>query len=225
MQSQTVDGIGSIMGGEYEQVSISGVGTSKGDITVKELEISGVFKGKGMVKAGRIHCEGVGEFSENIRANNIYIDGVMKVSNRAKLEAEEVVCDGCLTINSELSTDKLVVDGFIKAKEIFGEVIIINSVKGNKGLGKKFTGVFLVGIGDLFTGIKGFNNGGSQVDLIEATNITLRNVRAKQVNGANITIGENCVIENVDCTGSLRVHNTAIVRNITGASVKEKAAE
>ena len=68
MHSQTIEGVGSISGGEYERISIEGVGNSKGDITVKQLDIEGVFKSNGKIKAETIECEGVAEFSDTIRA-------------------------------------------------------------------------------------------------------------------------------------------------------------
>lgn len=217
MQSQVVDGVGSIMGGEYDRLEISGVGTGKGDITANILTVNGVFKSNGKLNAGEILCGGVGEFTQDIRAKHAVISGVMKLSSGAKFEAEEIFCDGCLSMKSELSADKIKIDGCIKAREIFGEEIDINS---HHRSDSKFKGL-LKDIGDFFGSISnGFLSSSSEAELIEATNITLRNVRVKQVNGADIIIGENCIIDNVDCTHSLRVHHTAKINNITGVSPK-----
>lgn len=216
MHSQTIEGVGSISGGEYDRIGIEGVGNSKGDITVRDLDIEGVFKSSGKINAGSIRCEGVAEFSDNIRTNKMMIEGVMKLSRNAKVEAEEIICDGCMFTKSEISTDKLYVDGCIKAHEIFGEEIIINSkARFNNKLGS-----LLKSIGDAIVLFGNSKNGSSKADLIEATNITIHNTQVREVNGANITIGENCEVDHVDCTGTLRIHHTAIVKKITGVTAK-----
>lgn len=215
MQSQSIEGVGNIREGEYDRISVSGVGTCKGDITVRELIISGVFKETGRVKAEKIRCEGVGEFSSNVRVNNLYVNGTIKLNGEAKLEAEEIKCGGCISVRGEVSADNIEIDGYIKAREIYGEDIVINSKDGKYGKSG-----FLKGIGDFFGGLNYIRNGSSECDIIEATNITLHNVTAKQVNGENITIGENCVIDRVDCSGKLKIHSSAIVKEISGATQK-----
>ena len=216
MNSQTIEGVGSISGGEYERISIEGVGNSKGDITVKYLDIEGVFKSNGKIKAETIQCEGVAEFSDKIRANKMIIEGVMKFSKSANVEAEEIICDGCLVTKSEISTDRLLVDGCIKANEIYGEEIIIHT----KPFMNRRVSSLLKSITDAFDWFVHSSKSASKADLIEATTITIHNTNVHQINGANITIGENCEVDHVDCTGTLRIHHSAIVKKITGVTAK-----
>lgn len=199
MNSQTIEGVGSISGGEYERISIEGVGNSKGDITVKYLDIEGVFKSNGKIKAETIQCEGVAEFSDKIRANKMIIEGVMKFSKNANVEAEEIICDGC-----------------IKANEIYGEEIIIHT----KPFMNRRVNSLLKSITDAFDWFVHSSKSASKADLIEATTITIHNTNVHQINGANITIGENCEVDHVDCTGTLRIHHSAIVKKITGVTAK-----
>ncbi|WP_066716099.1 hypothetical protein [Clostridium sp. Marseille-P299] len=216
MHSQTIEGVGSISGGEYDRIGIEGVGNSKGDIIVKELDIEGVFKSSGKIKADSIQCEGVAELSDDVRANKLIIEGVMKLSKNAKLEAEEIICDGCMYTKSEISTDRLYVDGCIKAQEIFGEEIIINS---KSSVTSKINSL-LKNINESFAIFGNAKKSSSKADLIEATTVTIHNTQVREINGANITIGENCEVDHVDCTGTLRVHHTAIVKKITGVTPK-----
>ena len=49
---------------------------------------------------------------------------------------------------------------------------------------------------------------------MEATTIELINVKAKSVRGNNVSIGPNCVIEEIECDGSLSIDSRAKVGKV-----------
>ncbi len=195
MADYRMEGICKIGGGEFGSMTVDGVGTCTGDIKAESIRINGVFKCQGAVEAGTIKSDGTADFDSNIRAGKINVDGVLNAKGDAKIEAEEIVCNGVIRAE-EISADMIRADGVINAKEITGDNISINSCA------HLFAKFFL----------KRF----SHIDLIEATRIELNGVVAKTVNGKDVRIGPSCEIENLDCSGTLFIDKKSNVKNLTG---------
>jgi cytoskeletal protein CcmA (bactofilin family) len=197
--SGKIDGVGSIGGGSYEQLKIDGVAAFNGDVQVGKLSVDGVLNAHGAVSASELDCNGMATFYGNLRVGHADIDGMVHVKGE-KVEADEIVCDGYLRVNGEVSADKIRVYGFIKADEIVGDDIKIDSMSKN----------FVVRLWDKFkdaVGIPQF----SEITLIEATTVELRGVRAKQVNAHDMVVGANCKIEQIHYTGTLSIDPSAEV--------------
>lgn len=198
MQDFSMDGVGKINGGEFGSIKVDGVGSCSGDLKAETLTVDGTFKCSGAVETGLLRCDGVAEFTSNIRAKRIDVNGVVNVKNGIKVEAESIECDGIINVNGEISADVIRADGCIKAKEIVGDKIYINT-----HMHRFFHTIFVA---------RQF----SQIDLIEATSVELHGVRAKAVNGKDVVIGPRCRIDSVDCSGTLFIDSTSLVGTVTG---------
>ena len=199
-----VDGVVVFPGGNFDELSINGVCTSEGPIEANLIDIDGVFTTSSDIRATSIDCNGVVTIHGNLRVKKADIDGVVTVRG-ASVEADYIKCDGLLTAEGQVSADIIEAEGFINAREIVGDRITIGSFR-KAGLLK-----FFIKVREAFTD-KDF----SKVDLIEATTIELRGVQAKTVSGHNIVIGPACIINRVDCTGTLSIDTTATVREVIG---------
>lgn len=197
MHDFIMDGVSRMAGGEFDKFTMDGVGTCTGDIKAQRMQIDGVFTCEGRVETGLLDCDGVAKFKSDIIAKKVHIDGVVSVKNGTKIESDEIFCDGVIEVDGEVSADVIHVDGFIDAKEIVGDKISIFSRSRN----------FITNF---------FVRKCSKVELIEATTVELAGVKSRTVNGKDIIIGPHCKIENLDCSGTLFVHPSATVTNITG---------
>ncbi len=198
MGDYIMEGIGKISGGQFDTVKIEGVGNCSNDLKAENINIEGVFNCSGEIEAGMLYCEGVANFKANIRAKKIHVEGVFNVDAFGKIEANEIVCDGVIKAKGEISTDILDAEGCIEADEIVGDKIRICSHHPKNKI------------------INLFNRFRSKVRMIEATTIEIYGVKSQTVNGTDITIGSNCIIENIDCSGTLYIDETSSVKNITG---------
>lgn len=197
------EGVGTIQGGVYKKLEIDGVCSIEGDIKADSLSFEGVCTCYGNVEAESFECDGVLTINGNLRAGTADIDGVVTV-NGDKVEADRIDCDGLLSVNGEISADVIEADGKLNAKEIVGDRIRIKSY-------------WRQGIAALLFKIGGKSEKGikfSVVDLIEGTTVELRGVRAKSVNGHDVTIGKNCNIDRVDAGGELSIAPSSIVGEI-----------
>ncbi len=193
-----MEGIGRISGGEFGTVKIEGVGNCSNPIKAESIYIEGVFNCSGEIDAGLLNCEGVANFKSSIRAKKINVEGVVNLDAFSKIEASEIICEGVIKAGGEISTDILNAEGCIDAAEIVGDRIRICSHNPKHKIANLF------------------NRMRSKVRVIEATTIELYGVKSQTVNGRDIMIGANCVIDNIDCNGTLFIDETSTVRNITG---------
>jgi hypothetical protein len=205
MQRTDFDGILSIAGGTYEYLTIDGICNCSGNLTAKKLKINGILNCDMNLEADDFDCDGVANVKENMRAGIIDVDGYMNIgrkSSSSKLEATEIRCRGVITClgNGEINADLIDAEGYINASEIVGEKVIIKSQ----------TSILMKWLASKW----------SKVDTIEATTIELSGVSAKVVNGHDIMVGENCVIDKLDCSGRLLIHPTATIKEITGDHVR-----
>lgn len=198
MSSINIEGVGKVSGGVYDTLKVEGVGNCSSNIKAEVMHLEGVFNCSGEIEAKEFFCEGVANFKANIRAKRITVGGVLNQRGNAKIEAEEIICDGVIKTNGEISADIVRADGCIEAREIVGDQVIINS----HYHGKVFTRLF--------------TRNYSEVRLIEATTVNLRGIDVETVNGRDIIIGPKCRIDNIDCSGTLSIDITSYVRNITG---------
>jgi cytoskeletal protein CcmA (bactofilin family) len=208
MKNITLEGLGKISGGEYDVINIEGVGDITGDIKVSKLIVEGVLKCNGSIEADEMNIEGVITLNKSVRVKELNIEGVVN-QKKEKIEADHIYCEGVLNSDGEISAEKIEVEGHISAPEVYGEYIkIINYNR----MSNKDVHFNIFGFG--FHNRKGKNR--SSVDVMEATTIELSNIRAGSVRGNNVTIGANCIIEEVECDGSLFIDPRAKVGKVNG---------
>ena len=201
MKRTNFDGILNISGGEYEELYIDGICNVSTDLKAQVLDLDGILNCSGSVDAQTLDCDGVANIKGNIRSEVMKVDGVINVGSKSKptrIEADEIHCNGVISCTGvgEISADLVDAEGFIKASEIVGERVLIRSKRS----------ILMRWLQDRF----------SKVDTIEATTIELHGVSAQTVNGQDIHIGPECIIERLDCSGKLYIDPAATVRSITG---------
>ena len=201
-----IDGVVTCQGGVYGNLSIDGVCRIEGDLEAESLDIDGVCTCTGNVSARVFDCDGVLTVQGNLRVGKADVDGVVTVEGD-KIEADEIKCVGVVNVTGEISADIINANGKINAEAIVGDHITIRSYW-KHGFAKLF-----IWIGERFS-----EKNLSVVDLIEGTTVELRGVRAKSVNGHDVSIGRNCEIERVDASGRLYIDPTSRVAHVENAS-------
>lgn len=201
-----IEGVVTVQGGVYANLSIDGVVTVEGDLEADNLTINGVCTCKGGIVCDDFSCDGVLTVTGDIRADLIDVDGIVSI-NGEKAEADRIVCDGVIKIDGEVSADVIEADGLIDAKEIVGDRVTIKSYRKN-GLTR-----LMLKIGEK-VGIHALSH--SSIEMIEATTVDLRGVHAKFVSGHDVTIRSYCKIDRVECGGALHIDPDARVGEIVG---------
>lgn len=198
MNDIRISGTGKISGGEYNEIKIDGMATCLGNINAKMIDVDGKFKCEGTINANLIDIDGMVTVLSDIKAATMCVDGMFTVKNGGRVECESIKGEGYIQSDGEVSADNIVCRGYISAGQIVGDYIEIDS--------SRTFGRFL----------SGFINKKSKINLIEATTVKLKGIYAKEVNGRDIEIGDDCDIESIDCTGTLKIHPNAKIGRVTG---------
>jgi len=236
--SASISGAGTIGGGIYDRVSISGAGKVTGDLTAEDIKISGAGKIQGKVEANTIAASGSAVFSEDVIADEMKISGSARVDGQVKVK--ELKCSGSFKTGKGISSEYIKVSGNLRTEgdveaEIFkasggfriggllsadrveiklGGRCEVREIGGEKievtRGGWREKGILLDGLIKLFTG---GGNAELHAQLIEGDEITLEDTTADTVRGKTVEIGPGCNIETVEYSESLRVADGATVRN------------
>lgn len=212
MEDVKISGKGDLNGGQYQSVTISGMGKCTGNMRAQDITVSGTFKCEGSIECGaatvngtlkcegplsaeKMTCNGLSNIQGDMVANTLAVGGMLHVYG-TRLAGAEINAAGTITVDGQVCVEKLRVTGIIKATELSGGEITIRS--NHHGL------------------LRQFINLSSTAELIQADILDLAGVTANTVRGKDVTIGPACTIENLDCSGTLYIDPTSMVSNLTG---------
>lgn len=191
-----LDGIGSINGGNYRNIKMTGVGTILNDITCESIIFEGVSKVTGNIKCRDAAIEGTFNCRGSIEANDVIkINGYSKIDEN--IQGREVNIDGQLEVKGLLSGDKIKILflGRNKIREIGGEEIIILQEKKSLVAG-------LIRPNKLIS------------DSIEGDTIILENTDCDIVRGKNVTIKGVCKIRKIEYEEEIHIDERSNVESI-----------
>ena len=234
-RSVSISGSGSLGGGEYARVSVSGSGRVNGDLDTEELKISGSGKVSGRTKAGLIRISGSGGFSDAVIAEEMRISGSARVDG--PVEAKELKCSGSFRAGGDVCAEYLKISGSIRVSgDVEADIFkasggfeiegLLSADKVEIHLGGRCSareiggetiyveravslgGALLTGLVKMFTGAGAAELRTTQ---IEGDEVRLESTIADVVRGKRVEIGPGCKIESVEYTETLKIHDSATV--------------
>ncbi|MBM7582080.1 hypothetical protein JOD02_000937 [Caldicoprobacter guelmensis] len=212
MKSEKVEGIGSIQGGEYQTISIDGIGKLKGPVTARQITVNGMFKSKGKITADEMRIDGIARIFRDIKVKSVKIDGILKM-RRASLNADKIVCDGIMTSNREVCADEIYVDGICSVSKMYGDSIVLkNNYDKIKSMRNPIP-IRLRPFLKLYFG-RDISVEHSFVDVLECTNLEAEGLKAKVVRANNVKLKGNCIVDRLYCDGQIIIDDTCKVNNI-----------
>jgi cytoskeletal protein CcmA (bactofilin family) len=227
-----LSGVGTVNGGKYNRVIISGIREINGDLEAEQIDISGswVFKGdvitagfngsglgtvEGRMEVGII--EGSGSFKVNgpVKASCLRSSGSCQIGGQ--LKAGQVFSSGSLSVGADVEAEEFdaggsfKIDGLLNANRInirIGRFCYAREI-GGEDIYASTHKVYWHGIfKSWFTGFWNDRTWGTNklhAELIEGTNVSLEHTHAKIVRGNRVKIGPGCQIELVEYTDSLEI--------------------
>lgn len=217
-----IDGMGSINQGQYKNISIDGMGTIQGDIEAEKVKIDGKAKALGKINCDKLKVDGYFTAYDDINVeDSCGVNGYCKVAGSIKGKYFEV--NGVANVEKEVNFDKTQVSGELN---VFGDCQCGDFYLDGRA---KIAG--LLSGDNIELNISRINEikeiGGEKVSVkrnrenlkvlffskerksklicneIEADEIYLENTHCNVVRGRNIEIGEGCIINKIEYTGTL----------------------
>lgn len=180
-------GAAKVEGPLYAQSArVSGSLSTEAEAVLEELaEVSGSFKIEGALRVGSLKVSGVCKAEAGIRGDEITVSGVLKTP--ADVQAETLRSSGALSIDGLLNAERVEI-------ELNGENNVHSIGGGSVRVRRKSTGFSLFGMQ---------RRTRLNTELIEADEIDLEYTNAQTVRGVNVHIGNECVIDRVEYSGTL----------------------
>ena len=165
---------------------VSGSLSTEAEAVIEETaEVSGSFKIESALRVGSLKVSGVCKAEAGIRGNEITVSGVLKTP--ADLQAETLRSSGALSIDGLLNAEHVEI-------ELNGENNVHSIGGGSVLVRRKSSGFSLFGLQ---------KRARLNAELIEADEIDLEYTNAQTVRGVNVHIGNECVIDRVEYSGTL----------------------
>lgn len=208
MNNEKIEGIGTIHGGDYNDIIVDGMGKLKGTVTAAKVVISGTFKAKGRLTAEEIYVDGFARIFKRIKAKKLIISGTLKLRH-ADVNADTVHGDGLLTSTGAICADEIRINGYCTVKKMMGDNISIhNDFNGINKLVKRL-GVLTY----LYFG-RSIHFDHSLIDQIECTTLTASGIKAKIVHAGQVELGKGCIIDKLYCEGTMTIDPSSRIRKI-----------
>lgn len=213
-----IAGAGTMSGGVYGNVTITGAGTVRGDVDALGFKVSGAADVIGNLKATGVTVAGTATFDGNVDGGTVVVKGTADVRGYVKGDSLKVL--GTASIDGPVTVQRVEIRGTMKiGGDVEAEVFDARGVFSVGGLLN--AGTITI---QLYGGADARDIGGETIDVregrpwaflpffgernltadtIEGDTVYLENTRAKVVRGANVTIGAACQIDLVEYTGTL----------------------
>lgn len=232
-QDLRINGTGTVSGGNFRSVSISGTGKVTTDTVCRDFRISGSGEIMGNLESESFRINGSAHLGGDVKSQEVKVNGsanfrgniachTMQVSGSCDVEknvdAQFLKISGSTQITGDCNAEKFNaygafdIGGLLNADEVTIELYWHKSHAREIGgenihvtRGSKRHG-FLK-----FIGLFGMNNPRLDTDTIEGDNVYLENTQAKVVRGRNVTIGSGCHIGLVEYQGDYEKHKDAEV--------------
>ena len=186
--------------GEYR---CEGIGSMEGG-TYDTLSVKGIFTAHGAVNATLLTGEGVMNFAD-IKAETINLTGVTNI--KGTFEVVNATVEGvvnAVTINALQSFHS---DGVVNADCIrAATVTMIRS--------KDVPSHPIAKIRSFFSGRAVEEEKNAHVREIDAATVLIEDYSAELVSGQDVTIGRGCIIGKVQADKRLRIHTSAVVKDL-----------
>jgi cytoskeletal protein CcmA (bactofilin family) len=229
-----ISGAGTVSGGVFNNVKISGAGKITSNIECNDLGVSGSAHVDGAIKATSIHVSGAAHIHGTIDAQSLKISGAtdcdgdanckyIKVSGAFKcggnLAGENIHISGGLEVSKDINAESFIVNGGLKAGGNLNCDIIDIKVHHLRSTIKEIGGskISIKRGDDFFTGLlrSVFSMGKPfilEAELIEGDEIYLEYTSAKVVRGNVVKLGPGCVIDLVEYKASIEKADDCIIK-------------
>lgn len=215
VHSISLDGVGTSIGGKFEQMNISGVYSLSGDLICDNLYVSGVLKDSKNIQCEEFKVSGVLKSSESLDASNINVSGAVNIGKNIK--SQKILGEGYIKVKENIESEKIEIEGnlicnglvncedfylFTSGESKIGEIGATNIKICSE---QQCSGIFKIFIP------KKFKNNHAYINLIEGNDIILSNCDVDIVRGKNIVIGENCKINKIEYSVSIDINKESRV--------------
>lgn len=221
----SINGMGTVDGGKYEEVKIAGQGAINEDLDTIKLSVNGHLEGLGNLTAESMNVNGRLVVNKKLVAKQCQVNGQVKVLGdldvhqlrihgdvvgKQNLTSEGIDFYGSLRLDGNCNAETFKgkayfqIEGLLNADEI--DVTLYGSCSAKEIGGEK---ILIKGKESKWNKLFSWFQSELQAECIEGDYIELENTHAKVVRGKHVKIGKNCKIDRIEYQESFTAHSDA----------------
>lgn len=210
-----INGVSSASGGQYDTVSIDGVGKVEGDLLSRTFKANGHIKVNGSMRTDSVNCDGKLAVAGNLQAAEIVVNGLNSIAG--SVSADRLLLNGWLTVKGECEIERFEAEGGFEVAGLLSagtldvrlqgrcaaKEIGVESVRVRRSAKRVWNTVWRWLFPKLVPELR--------AGTIEGDDIDLEYTSADVVRGNKIVIGKGCSIGRVEYRSELTVLSGAKV--------------
>lgn len=189
-----IEGFGNLPSGQHTAVLVEGIGKANGPVVFERLRVDGCFHAKDRLEGEEMIIEGKLNCDRDVQVQNFHLLGMMSVTGNVKGAA--MLIGGFLKCSGEVSGDRIQVDGVIQADRIVAGEVYFNDQNYQNPFRQRWAQ--------------------SKVNQIDCTTCHGAQLCCHKLCGDNIDLRSHCVIDIVECNGTIRMDSTCKVKEMKG---------
>ncbi len=190
-----------------KRLKVSGKLSTEGSVEVVDGHISGVYRSEALVmKQGKF--SGIATINKSLSAHELTVSGHLTV--RDSIEAEQLKVTGRLNCEGFINSERVELEA--NSKSTFNEIGAseVKIIRYNHRYPKNSVfSSMMNGLLEIF-GLSYKVSG----NLIEADSVYVESANIKKISGHDVVVGPNCMIDEVDYTGTLSVDKESLVKQL-----------
>lgn len=188
MGNVNINGIGMVNAGDYDELTINGIGTINGRISCRKLTSYGFTHAEKEVDADVVVTGGYVQFDKKIRSKSMNLKEICVFNS--DIDCEDMKVAGTLTVNGEMNVgDLYVIGSYLKLKDLHADKIVIEETIVN----------YVVK---------------NEVDTIECTSIKADILKCKKLYAKDVILGKDCVVDYLEYSGEINIDSRATVKKM-----------
>lgn len=193
IEQMSVDGIGTILGGDYQNIDVNGIGRIRGEVKAQRLSVNGLATAHG-----------------NLRISEVLdINGMMRL--HGSVDAERIVLNGSAHFFRRVQAAFLEGDGRILAdREVYATEMRLGIAESGAYIQSLHGDEIEVHLGrsdrsniHIYLPFSRIKPGSLTCDLIECETLKAEHLVCRTVRCKNARLGEGCRIDTLEYTGEL----------------------
>lgn len=218
-----VVGKGTILGGEYDNITIDGAGKIEGHVDAKEtIKVLGTCKSKGSVRAKKIDLDGIAHFYGDLDSDILQIDGTLKCDQ--DMVSDEIKVKGSLSCQGDIKANSIKVSGMFKSgKEVQAETFECDGFcsfkEANVG-SLKIDGYYSINTvhaddvsikmaSGILKALKIVKK--ADIDVCECTTIEAEGMNCAKLYARDVKLGPLCTVNYLEYSGTAEISSKATV--------------
>lgn len=201
-----IEGIGTITEGNYRRIGIEGVGKIRGAVQFEEMSVEGTCNTGGSVTGTKLSVSGLMKVEGDVRVRCLSVEGLLKTASN-KVYADVITVEGMLKNAGEVNADQIMIRGRVNFNDLFGDHIEINQSQH---------------VTHFFFGKKNIFSKKNQAHTIECDYLKACAMVCDTICATTIELSNHCVINTINCNGTLTYDATCIIHHIEGECTIQK---